>query len=337
MPALDRIVAALIVGVGLYAAACGGPVAPVREEVPTEQPPPAPAEQPSADAPPFVSADWRASQYTPDPARVVSPDLGPSDGDPGCPMGMKHVAAPGEVVLGEDDPQRVFDCACDPNTVLEATWTLERDYCIATWPFPGKGYRVPTRDPEGHLAYGEVKRIAAILPRYGRRLCSFKEVLFAAAGRENRRFPWGDEWRDVCDSYKEPVGTIGAWPECVTPEGVFELGVRSTWATLDAQAERHLEAGYDVGLDPGDLAVTGLSSEQRAGLAALTNYGIHCHVNACGTYDRGVEGGLDWSDDALRVCADPGPADPAKDAAWAALRARFAEVEDYAVFWTEPG
>ncbi|MAF11076.1 hypothetical protein CMK11_11560, partial [Candidatus Poribacteria bacterium] len=60
-------------------------------------------------------------------------------------------------------------------------------------------------------------------------------TLYAAAGPENHRYPWGDAWKPVCDDYRAPKGLIGAFPGCRTPTGVRDLGVETSWATLDPQ------------------------------------------------------------------------------------------------------
>ena len=49
----------------------------------------------------------------------------------------------------------------------------------------------------------------------------------AAAGRQRRRYPWGDEWRDgITNTQEAGIGytsAVGAFPRDVTPEGIFDL------------------------------------------------------------------------------------------------------------------
>jgi hypothetical protein len=165
-------------------------------------------------------------------------------------------------------------------------------------------------------------------------LCTFAEVLYASSGDENRRFPWGDDYALRCEpDVVNPVDVIGAHPECVSPEGVFDLGVRGTWARLDPTSQAWFHEQFGVELPAGELVITGSHFPGKLPFFAPNNYGVHGHVHDGGIFDVGRFPGGDWMDDGLRVCADPEGVDPAVEAEWQAVQDAFAESEDYALLW----
>ncbi len=238
------------------------------------------------------------------------------------------------VLLGEHDPTHIEECGCGDNQVLETEYALDA-FCIETHPFPGEGLPLPTREGHGTLAYGDVLDVDRILTRYGRRLCTFAEVLYASAGDANRRFPWGDEYEDRCEpDHRHPTGLIGGYPACVTPEGVVDLGVRASWARLDPVSRRWFEDQFDVSVAPGELVVTGAHDPDELPFFAPNNYGVHAHVHAGGLFDVGRFPGIEWMDDGLRTCADFGTTlAPGVEDDWDAVRVAFGEHQTYDLLW----
>jgi len=250
-----------------------------------------------------------------------------------CPPGMTLLPAVQAVSLGEDDPKVARECGCMPHMMLAREFSVDA-FCIATHPFPGEGQPWPTRAPGGLLNYGKARKIGEKLAEYDRRLCSYAEVLYASAGSENRRFPWGDEYELLCEpNYQKPKAPIGGHAGCRTPEGVFDLGARATWVTLDPETRAALEAQFEAELEDGELVVSGMHGPDGEGFAAPNNYGVHAHVISIGSFDVGRYPGDLWLDAGLRVCADPHRPDPEVEERWRAVREAFAATEDYGVLW----
>ena len=240
---------------------------------------------------------------------------------------MVFVAGARDVLLGETERGRTIGVGA--NIVKATTWRVE-PFCIDRHPFPGEGLPWPVRVPEASLSYGEARDLAVALPAFGRRLCSSSEILLASAGPGNRRYPWGDEAEPHCEpDQRVPTRPIGAFPDCRTPEGVFDLGVRPSWAVLDSTTAGLLNADRTTIVSAGDLALTGGHTRGEA-FFATSNYGLHCHVNECGVFGAERFPGHEWIDDGVRICADPGRRGRGRDEPWDAARARFARMEDWA-------
>ena len=149
--------------------------------------------------------------------------------------------------LGEGDP--VLQEQYVGQLVLERSMSLEA-FCIDRYPFPGEG-RAWTSDP---IDWSVVEAFEAEVSGYGRRLCTVAELLAAAAGPENWRYPYDRlAYREgKCEpSDLTPSSRIGSYPECESPTGVRDFMVRSTWALLDEQAGEDIRAFYDT--DTGSL------------------------------------------------------------------------------------
>ena len=246
---------------------------------------------------------------------------------------MVFVPGVRDAVLGESDTARTTGVGA--NVVEATTWSIE-PFCIDRHPFPGPARPWPTRVPEASLSYGEAQDVGELLPGFGRRLCRWSEVLLASTGAHNRRYPWGDEFEARCEPDQvTPTRPIGGFPDCRTPEGLFDFGVRPSWATLDPTTARLLSDRGGASVLPGDLALTGAHGRNEA-FFATSNFGIHCHVNRCGVFGAESFPGDEWIDDGLRLCADPGADREVRDSAWAAAAGRYSETEDWAAIWGAP-
>ena len=203
-----------------------------------------------------------------------------------------------------------------PNTVVpRGRWEIA-PFCIDTFPLPGRaGDPWPT---DGLNKVQVREQIEPWLWSQGRRLCTVAELMFAAGGSEGLRYPWGDAPRaGVCDPKDEAPDPMGSVATCVSPTGVREFQVRSTWARLDAttlsaltDAGGHTQPGFDGGY----TVWGGLVRDDT--YYAPTNAGVHFHQDDAPAFN----------DDGLRTCAWPAPVEPAHEASWAvameALRER---------------
>ncbi len=225
-----------------------------------------------------------------------------------CPLGMVEIAA-ATLELGEDDAGYA-----EPylgQVVLAREMTLDA-FCVDAFPFPGEG-RAWTSDA---LDWDGVMAFQVAISAYGRRLCTVAELMHAAAGPENWRYPYDRlDFRDgKCEPGDvTPGDPIGSYPDCVSPYGVRDFMVRSTWAVLDDQAGEDIRAFYmsDSGLlipGGGEYAVWGGSASQNT-FYAPNNYGLHFY----GPGDPG------YINESVRTCAGLGRGSDADDAAWTAF------------------
>ena len=130
------------------------------------------------------------------------------------------------------------------------------------------------------------------------------ELLYAGSGTENFRYPYGDGSYDysACDSDDHNPGLIGSHPLCVSPMGIRDFQVRSTWGRLD---ERIIEVMSETpqASDFPDAYTFGVwgGTSRVATFYAPNNYGFHLH--AADEVDP-------YQDDGFRICADAaGPSD----------------------------
>lgn len=280
--------------------------------------------------------------------------------DPTCPVaGFVHVpGSGGPVALGSDD------CTNFPNLARRGEYVVA-PVCVETFPFPGVEGEVfaPHNDsPEPlRLAASEVAALdQALQARFGLRLCTASEYLWVAAGPENLPYTYGyqkvagrcaeDADGAVNDGYQLP---IGADPTCRSWAGVRDIGTRNTWVRLDDQARAVLDQALADGLagrgcdffpNAGwtgqrlapelDLLVFGAwrgrpEEPESVGNMSGDSFGLHWHVAPGAFFDAAPQPEGQWSDDLLRLCADPGPYDPERDADWQAARLRFWREADY--------
>lgn len=205
----------------------------------------------------------------------------------------------GEFQLGETDP--LIHTRRTEGVVLQTRVRLA-EYCIERYPFPGIA---GAHHPREGLNHGDAVALDTQLALYGRRLCSISELLLAAAGPDNRRFPWGNEPRtDVCDGSADAPAPLGSHPRCVSSLGVHDFAVRSAFARLGPRLRAHLRttgapiAPPHTGLgriDEATFVVYGGSANPLS-YYAPNNFGIHAHA---------PEGTVRYLDDSARVCADP--------------------------------
>lgn len=235
-----------------------------------------------------------------------------------CPPGMVRIPA-GIYPVGEGDDDRVGGRVADdgfPGIVPLYQAVVSDDFCIDRYPFPGVAGLLW---PDDGLNHASTQVLDAALPAFGRRVCTATELLVASTGGENLRQPYGDEHvPHVCDPFdgdEGPPDVLGAYPECVSPFAVHDFAVRSAWAWQDGQFEAAMLArfgpyDYDAGGD--EYVVIGGTARLNT-FYDPTNFGFHSHFNHDGCP------GCGGSDDGLRVCADPAPPYPAREARWGDL------------------
>ncbi len=247
---------------------------------------------------------------------------------PTCPDGMVLVAG-GTFELGEgDDPEH------QPNQVnaMIRRGTFEiSTFCVDAFPFPGRdGAAWP---PDG-LDYVQARQLDDALSTHGRRLCTVSELLLAAAGSSNSRYPYGDDRVEGrCDPSDASPQAMGTFAGCVSAAGARDFLVRSAWARLEEPMCTHLGAYGAPNRPPHvgggvpdvlDYAVYGGIGRTDT-FYASTNFGIHGH---------GADAGQ-TPDDATRVCRDPGRVDAATEAGYAAWIDGFIAGGSYAALLLE--
>jgi hypothetical protein len=218
-----------------------------------------------------------------------------------CPEGMIEVEG-GTISLGEGDEsiiERYF------GTIIATTTARLEPYCMATFPLPG---RDGADWPSDGLGWSDVAELEAMLPAYGRRLCTTSELMLGAAGPDNWRYPYDNNQytEAICDIESSTPSALGAYPDCVSALGFRDFMVRSSWGVLDPFVYASLRVQWDNDF-PGDgvYGIYGGTSAQDTFFAA-SNYGIHFYGPGDDVYRT----------DGLRVCAPVGEPDAAVEAAW---------------------
>lgn len=219
---------------------------------------------------------------------------------PDCPLDMVRIDG-GTFTLGEPPPTPGLDTL----VIVEQELTVE-SFCIASHPFPGEGRAWPL---DG-LAAGQVGAWDAVAREHGRRSCTVAELLLAASGPRNRAQAQ-DPSR--CEPNDHKPGRIGVFPDCHTPQGVHDLGVRSTWGAIgELQDQFPRYVGW---------ASWGRTSREDTFYPA-TNRAIHAHA-----VDE-----PEYIDDGWRSCSDVGAPSPGWANFASSFPGRFGDVlADHAV------
>lgn len=243
-----------------------------------------------------------------------SGDGGGEDSSSPCPSDMIYLPQ-NRVGLGEWEIENLETYA---GTIIPEDSYHTDPLCIARFPMPGvEGAPWPL---DG-LSQAQLPALESALASYGRRLCTVPELLLAAAGEENWRHPYDPEERssEYCetdDFNPEPIGTFEA---CESPMGLRDVEVRSTWALLDELTVTALQEFWGEELPGGAVyAVWGGTSRDDT-YYAPSNFGIHSHGQDEDPY----------TDDALRVCADPGVPTDEDAAAWQSSVQDFIDGETF--------
>ena len=121
--------------------------------------------------------------------------------------------------------RREFRLVYPPGSCPEGmVWISGRPqgFCIDRYEYPNRRGRFP-------LVVPDLQRASALCAEQGKRLCSRKEWRLACGGAEDRLYPYGDEFDPVKCPVRPPGGNpvplqpSGSWPECRTPEGVYDM------------------------------------------------------------------------------------------------------------------
>ncbi len=261
-------------------------------------------------------------------ALACQPDTGsdlPSPGSGGggggttnpCPTGMTYVPN-ARTDLGEWDVERLEQYL--GNVIADEPFDTD-PYCIDTYPAPN---RLGSAWPTDGLSMSQLEPLEALLDAHARRLCTVPELMLAAAGPDNWRHPYDAEDRveGMCEPDDMNPQTLGFYPNCESPMGVHDFEVRSAWAVVDEITRDQLVDFWGENL-PGDgvYAAWGGTSRPET-YYAPTNFGIHLHGEDDDPY----------TDDGLRVCADPGIPTDEQDTAWAQEMTALADAGSFAAW-----
>lgn len=279
--------------------------------------------------------------------------------EPECPVaGMTLIpASPPDVRLGSER-----SCSQFPNILMAGPHAIDR-FCMSTFPFPGEGawWAPPPEAPEAQrLSYDEVLRIDRLLrERFGLRLCSAEEYLWAGAGPENRRFPYGSERihqrcsEDADGTANDGYRLVLGEEDCPSWAGVQGIGLRNTWAVLDESTRAQANAAFDLANTPTgcayppaelkalpaalELIVMGAVSgtDENPGNMSGDLFGFHHHAFPGAFYDAPPNEQGEWQDDLIWVCAAPRAFDPAVSDRWRRARGRFYAAGDFDALWDE--
>ena len=216
-------------------------------------------------------------------------------------LGAGLVAIDGaDIVLGESDDETwstFFGREGEYRTIIPAHSFVIEDFYIDRFPFPGVDGANWFTDGAQHST---IEALDAKLADFGRRACTIPELLYAAAGPDNLRYPYGDTYVsghcDGDDTNPEPLGTFTL---CESDFGIRDFMVRSAWGRLDAQTREAIDGSGDHEAMPADIefAVYGGTSRLDT-IQAHSNFGFHTHAK---------EGEDRYLDDGFRICADAPP------------------------------
>jgi hypothetical protein len=215
-------------------------------------------------------------------------------------------------------------------------------FCIENAHWPGRGMAWPN-DPDGGTNKAIVRGYRQGLPAFNRRLCTWEEIWYAGAGRDNWTYPWHPtDWvpEGVACPYEtrrtqegHPKRGIGEWETCVTRHSdwrVYGLYSRSSWVQMDDETRRLVEAHHGPHGDDVLMLTVGITEFLRTSGANFlpSTAGYHCHDEVCGRIADDVLNRR-YDDDGLILCADPHQVDPKVEAALDAVRQAVATTGRY--------
>ncbi len=240
---------------------------------------------------------------------IIGVQSGDDTGGSNIDAGLVFIEG-GTYPLGEDDAISSVPFLGgdgDWQTVIPVSSFVIQDFYIDRYPFPGVAGEAWYTDGARH---NTIVALDNTLGDFGRRVCTITELLFAAAGPENQRYPYGNGTHDpsACDPDDSNPAPIGTYENCRSPTGVHDFQVRSTWGVLDDQVVAALEGTEQIDgfPEPYVYAVWGGTSRTDT-FYAPNNYGFHTH--ATDAEDR-------YLDDGFRVCAGPDTPTAAQDLAY---------------------
>lgn len=209
---------------------------------------------------------------------------------PTCPSDMVLIPA-GTTVVGTDER--------GPDYYQPRQEVAHAAFCIDPYEFPNKKGERPATEHSWEMADQACRDV-------GKRLCSSLEWGRACRGPRGRKYAYGHQ-RDptACNTPiqgsgpgngKAPVAESGAFPRCVTPEGVYDLGGNLSEWVSDPWSGRAEPFNKAAVVDPATWRTI------RGGTMWFsTFYGQECmsrHGHEKSSFKN--------VDDGFRCCADPG-------------------------------
>lgn len=241
-------------------------------------------------------------------------------------LGAGLVAIDGtEVVLGEADAEEwseFFGQAGEYRTIIPEHAFVVDDFYIDRFPFPGVEGVEWFTDGAHHST---IEALDAKLADFGRRACTIPELLYAAAGPDNLRYPYGDAYvSGQCEGDDTNPQPIGTFTLCESHFGIRDFMVRGAWGRIDDQTREAIDGSGDHERLPADItyAVYGGTSRLDT-IQAHSNFGFHSHAK---------EGDDRYLDDGFRICADGAPSTN-QDLAFERWRNNAIEAGGYAAMY----
>ncbi|MEE2750493.1 MAG: hypothetical protein VX519_03620 [Myxococcota bacterium] len=227
-----------------------------------------------------------------------------------CTEDMIYVEG-GSGVLGQLRPAHGEDQVSPLKVEVE-------DFCIGRFPLPG---RPGDHWPEDGLATATVGDWEQLLQAYGMRFCSVEELVWASAsGERNLPYASGMQPPEDCEPiFSWPdMKALGHFESCVSPWGLRDLNVTSSWAVSSEQVDEARNASRRA-----PYVVVG-GTNRNDTYYAPTNFGHHIHAQEDAAF----------FDDQLRVCSDLLSVDAG---AWALFQEAMESQGSFsgALFWWE--